>query len=269
MTFTSGTKFGIPSGAYANPDESHQAKVLLRYSEQSDKRTSLPVDDFKETVEVYNSNDLYRAVSFGYKPIFMGDGAQKLQELYSKARDVLIKYISDDMTEVEKVAAIYDWIVYSVEYDHAVANFANSSNASGYNAFYLEGVFDDNRAVCDGKSKAFALLCGMEGIRALRITGEALTNGDYGGHAWNKVLVDADDDGEREWYVVDTTWGDSAVQTSAGVWDEYLTYSYFLRTDADIASTHRSDMEQPVADTVYDTYKNTFVTVAGQKSVCT
>ena len=265
LTFKSATQFGVPSGAYANPDESHQAKVHLRYREQSDKRTSLPVDDFKETVEVYNSNDLYRAVSFGYKPIFVGDGAQKLQELYSKARDVLIKYISDDMTEVEKVAAIYDWIVYSVEYDHAVANLANSSNASSYNAFYLEGVFDDNRAVCDGKSKAFALLCGMEGIRALRITGEALTNGAYGGHAWNKVLVDADDDGEREWYVVDTTWGDSAVQTSAGVWDEYLTYSYFLRTDADIASTHRSDMEQPVANTVYNTYKNTFVTVAGQK----
>ncbi len=265
LTFKSATKFGIPSGAYSNPDESHQAKVLLRYSEQSVKRTSLPVDDFKETVDVYNSNDLYRAVSFGYKPIFMGDDAQKLQELYSKARDVLIKYISDDMTEVEKVAVIYDWIVYNVEYDHAVASLANDANTSSYNAFYLEGVFDDHRAVCDGKSKAFALLCGMEGIRALRITGEALTGGAYGGHAWNKVLVDANDDGEREWYVVDTTWGDAAVQTSAGVWDEYLTYSYFLRTDADVASTHRSDAEQPVADTVYDTYKNTYVTVAGQR----
>lgn len=265
LTFKSATQFGIPSGAYSNPDESTQAKVFLRYSEQSVKRTSLPVDDFKETVDVYNSNDLYRAVSFGYKPIFMGDDAQKLQALYSKAREVLINYISDDMTEVEKVAVIYDWIVYNVEYDHAVANLSSETNASGYNAFYLEGVFDDNRAVCDGKSKAFALLCGMEGIRALRITGEALTGGAYGGHAWNKVLVDADNDGVREWYVVDTTWGDAAVQTSEGVWDEYLTYSYFLRTDADMASTHKSDMEQPVADTIYDTYKNTFVTVAGQQ----
>lgn len=273
LTFKSATKFGIPSGAYENPDESHQAKVNLRYTEQSAKRTSLPVDNFKEELKVYNSNDLYRAVSFGYKPIFAGDDAEKMQALYDKAREVLFKYISDDMTEVEKVAAIYDWIVYNVEYDHAVATLANSSNTSGYNAFYLEGVFGDGRAVCDGKSKAFALLCGMEGIRALRITGYAdenlLSLSDDKvkkcGHAWNKVLVDADDDGEREWYVVDTTWGDSAVQTSAGVWDEYLTYSYFLRTDADMASTHRSDMEQPVADTVYDTYKNTFVTVAGQK----
>ncbi len=265
LTFTSDTKFGIPSGAYDNPDESHQAKVNLRYTEQSTRRTSLPVDEFKEEVEVYNSNDLYRAVSFGYKPIFVGDDAKKMQALYNKAREVLFKYISADMTEVEKVAAVYDWIVYNVEYDHAVANLSDSSNTSGYNAFYLEGVFDDNRAVCDGKSKAFALLCGMEGIRALRITGEALTGDAYGGHAWNKVLVDADDDGEREWYVVDTTWGDAAVQTSSRVWDEYLTYSYFLRTDADIQDTHRSGMEQPVADTVYNTYKNTYVTVSGQK----
>ena len=66
------------------------------------------------------------------------------------------------MTDVEKVAAIYDWIVNEVDYDYAVASLGTGSGTSGYNAFYLEGVFDDKRAVCDGKSKAFALLCGME-----------------------------------------------------------------------------------------------------------
>lgn len=265
LTFKSATKFGIPSGAYPTPDQSNQAKVYVRYTEQSTKRTSLPVDEFSEQAEVYNSNDLYRAVSYGYKPVFVGDNAAKLQSLYNKARNVLFKYVSDDMSEVEKVAAIYDWIVCNIEYDHAVATLAGSSNTSGYNAFYLEGVFEDNRAVCDGKSKAFALLCGMEGIRALRITGEALTGGEYGGHAWNKVLVDADGDGVREWYVVDTTWGDAAVKTATGSWEEYLTYSYFLRTDADIADTHRSTVEQPEAKTVYNTYKNTYVYVGAQK----
>ena len=273
VVFREGTQFGIPSGAYENPDESYQTKVLLRYKENSQNRTELPVDSFEKSLDVYNSNDLYRAVSCGYKPVFKGADASKVQAVYQKAREVLQKYVAADMTEVEKVACIYDWIVYNVDYDHAVAELANSAGSSGYNAFYLEGVFNDNRAVCDGKSKAFVLLCGMEGIKAIRISGYAnpnlssLTDEQKAGcgHAWNKVLVDANGDGVREWYVVDTTWGDAAVKTKTGAWDEYLTYSYFLRTDADIASTHESSLEQPVADSVYNTYKNTFVTVGTKK----
>lgn len=273
VVFKEGTQFGIPSGAYDNPDESNQEKVLLRYKENSQIRTELPVDAFEKTLDVYSSNDLYRAVSCGYKPVFKGDNASKVQAVYQKAREVLQKYVAADMTEVEKVACIYDWIVYNVDYDHAVAELANSSGSSGYNAFYLEGVFNDNRAVCDGKSKAFALLCGMEGIKAIRISGYANSNLSSlteeqkagCGHAWNKVLVDANADGVREWYVVDTTWGDASVKSKTGAWDEYLTYSYFLRTDADIAATHESSSEQPVADSVYNTYKNTFVTYGSKK----
>lgn len=117
--------FGIPSGAYSSPVESYQTKTYLRYEEQSVKRTKLPADDYTEEMTVYNSNDLYRALSGGYKPKFEGPNAASLQSLYQKARDVLIKYISDDMTETEKVAAIYDWIVYNVAYDYAVAELGN------------------------------------------------------------------------------------------------------------------------------------------------
>lgn len=270
ISFTDKTVFGIPKGAYAPKTDSEQIKGYLRYSAQSEKRTSLPIDNAQDSVTVSNSNELYRAVSFGYKPIFATDTEGKaLEKLYAEARNVLETYLSDDMSDYQKVAAIYDWIVNVVDYDYAVAELGGT-DTSKYNAFYLEGVFNDHRAVCDGKSKAFALLCGMEGIRAVRVIGYAnkdLKNMSEAqqkacGHAWNKVLVDANGDGEREWYVVDTTWGDLAVgKDGTDTVYEYLNYAYFLKTDADIDDTHMAKTSSPTADTMFDVYKNTYITV--------
>ena len=175
---------------------------------------------------------------------------------------MLIDYVSADMTDIEKLQVIYDWIVNEIDYDYATAAYTGEGGTN-FNAFYLEGVFDDHQAVCDGKSKAFALLCGMEGIRAMRIIGTA--NG--GGHAWNKVLVDSDGDGIREWFFVDSTWGDNRL-TIGSESKETLTYEYFLTTDAAMNTTHESDMPQPVCNTVYNCYQDSYVKVSSTKSVC-
>ncbi len=269
VTFSEKTVFGIPQGAYEPKAKSEQIVGYLRYSEQSSKRVQLPIDSKTESVKVSNSNELYRAVSCGQKPIFADDeDGIALKQLYDEARDVLTTYVSDDMSDYEKVAAIYDWIVNVVDYDYAVAK-SEVADASKYNAFYLEGAFNDHRAVCDGKSKAFALLCGMEGIKAIRVVGYANQNfKDLSpdeqlacGHAWNKVLIDANDDGVKEWYVVDTTWGDVKVQSesaSGGVY-EYLNYAYFLKTDEDIQDTHLAKTYNPTANTDVNVYKKTVI----------
>lgn len=274
VTFTDETVFGIPQGAYEPKAKSEQIVGYLRYSEQSATRTKLPIDEKTESAKVSNSNELYRAVSCGQKPIFADDNSGiALKKLYDEARDVLTTYVSDDMSDYEKVAAIYDWIVNVVDYDYAAAQL-QGDDTSKYNAFYLEGVFNDHRAVCDGKSKAFALLCGMENIKAVRVVGYAdknLKDRDLSskkvlasiGHAWNKVLIDADDDGVKEWYVIDTTWGDVAVKNegaSGGVY-EYLNYAYFLKTDEDIKDTHIAKTFNPIANTDVNVYKKTVIKV--------
>lgn len=274
VTFTDETVFGIPQGAYEPKAKSEQIVGYLRYSAQSATRTKLPIDEKTESAKVSNSNELYRAVSCGQKPIFADDNSGiALKKFYDEARDVLTTYVSDDMSDYEKVAVIYDWIVNVVDYDYAAAQL-QGDDTSKYNAFYLEGVFNDHRAVCDGKSKAFALLCGMENIKAVRVVGYAdknLKDRDLSskkvlaskGHAWNKVLIDADDDGVKEWYVVDTTWGDVAVKNegaSGGVY-EYLNYAYFLKTDEDIKDTHIAKTYNPIANTDVNVYKKTVITV--------
>lgn len=212
------------------------------------KERNFYIESVKETMSVSTSNMLYKAVAWGYKPVFMGAQADNLQQIYDNAKDALSYIVSDEMSEYEKVHAIYDYIIYNVRYDHDCAN-AEDKYVSGnlslnekmkYYGYYLEGIFldkfykKDMHAVCDGKSKAFVLMCGIEGITAVRISGEASSDGkNFGGHAWNKVLLDLNGTGDKEWYFVDTTWGDVGDDSK-----EFLSHAYFLLSDDEVKNTH-------------------------------
>lgn len=136
------------------------------------KTRNFYIDSVKETMSVSTSNMLYKAVAWGYKPVFMGSQAENLKQIYDNAKDALSYIVSDEMSEYEKVHAIYDYIIYNVRYDHDCAN-AEDKYVSGnlslnekmkYYGYYLEGIFldkfykKDMHAVCDGKSKAFVLM---------------------------------------------------------------------------------------------------------------
>lgn len=212
------------------------------------KERNFYIDSVKETMSVSTSNMLYKAVAWGYKPVFMGSQAENLKQIYDNAKDALSYIVSDEMSEYEKVHAIYDYIIYNVRYDHDCAN-AEDKYVSGnlslnekmkYYGYYLEGIFldkfykKDMHAVCDGKSKAFVLMCGIEGITAVRISGKASSDGqNFGGHAWNKVLLDLNGTGDKEWYFVDTTWGDVGDDSK-----EFLSHAYFLLSDDEAKNTH-------------------------------
>lgn len=268
--FTDGTEFAEPMQAIETDYVVKQANSFVRYSVQEGKRTNIPIDGADRQVMVEDSNELYRAVMSGYKPKFADtEKGAETQKLYDVAREVLTTYVRDDMTEKQKTDVIFDWIVNEVEYDYSAAE--NPDSAYMCNAFFLEGVFNDKRAVCDGKSKAFSLLCGMENIRTMRIIGRAGTSenrNEWQGHAWNKVLIDCNNDGIREWFVVDTTWGDVSRREKEGSKNvtEYINYSYYLATDKDIADTHSSDMSQPVADTEYNVFKDIYITLGGVRT---
>lgn len=230
------------------------------------KTRNFYIDSVKETMSVSTSNMLYKAVAWGYKPVFMGSQAENLQQIYDNAKDALSYIVSDEMSEYEKVHAIYDYIIYNVRYDHDCAN-AEDAYVSGnlslnekmkYYGYYLEGIFldkfykKDMHAVCDGKSKAFVLMCGIEGITAVRISGEASSDGkNFGGHAWNKVLLDLNGTGDKEWYFVDTTWGDVGDDSK-----EFLSHAYFLLSDDEVKNTHveKTGHGYPKAEGKFDYY---------------
>lgn len=239
------------------------------------KTRNFYIDSVKETMSVSTSNMLYKAVAWGYKPVFMGSQAENLKQIYDNAKDALSYIVSDEMSEYEKVHAIYDYIIYNVRYDHDCAN-AEDAYVSGnlslnekmkYYGYYLEGIFlnkfykKDMHAVCDGKSKAFVLMCGIEGITAVRISGEASSDGkNFGGHAWNKVLLDLNGTGDKEWYFVDTTWGDVGDNSK-----EFLSHAYFLLSDDEVKNTHVENPghDYPKAEGKFDYYAHETYTSSG------
>lgn len=239
------------------------------------KTRNFYIDGVKEKMSVSTSNMLYKAVAWGYKPVFMGSQAENLQQIYDNAKDALSYIVSDEMSEYEKVHAIYDYIIYNVRYDHDCAN-AEDKYVSGnlslnekmkYYGYYLEGIFlnkfykKDMHAVCDGKSKAFVLMCGIEGITAVRISGEASSDGkNFGGHAWNKVLLDLNGTGDKEWYFVDTTWGDVGDDSK-----EFLSHAYFLLSDDEVKNTHveKQGHGYPKAEGKFDYYAHETYTSSG------
>lgn len=239
------------------------------------KTRNFYIDGVKETMSVSTSNMLYKAVAWGYKPVFMGSQAENLKQIYDNAKDALSYIVSDEMSEYEKVHAIYDYIIYNVRYDHDCAN-AEDKYVSGnlslnekmkYYGYYLEGIFlnkfykKDMHAVCDGKSKAFVLMCGIEGITAVRISGEATSDGkNFGGHAWNKVLLDLNGTGDKEWYFVDTTWGDVGDDSK-----EFLSHAYFLLSDDEVKNTHveKQGHGYPKAEGKFDYYAHETYTSSG------
>ena len=239
------------------------------------KERNFYIDGVKETMSVSTSNMLYKAVAWGYKPVFMGSQAENLKQIYDNAKDALSYIVSDEMSEYEKVHAIYDYIIYNVRYDHDCAN-AEDKYVSGnlslnekmkYYGYYLEGIFldkfykKDMHAVCDGKSKAFVLMCGIEGIAAVRISGKASSDGkNFGGHAWNKVLLDLNGTGDKEWYFVDTTWGDVGDDSK-----EFLSHAYFLLSDDEAKNTHDENPghDYPKAEGKFDYYAHETYTSSG------
>lgn len=189
-------------------------------------------DDFKylqrwHQLSVSTSDQLFYAFEHGYQPVpVAGSSAERM---LNKAKTVARNIMDDSMSDIEKTKAIYTWLVEYVDYDYGAAAYTNRDNWQALTAFYLEGVFDHGVAVCDGISKAYCVLAGLENITCVRVTGELADDG--GGHAWNKVLIDGNGNGVREWYVSDATWAN----TLYGEAGELFSLQYFLMTDSDRA----------------------------------
>lgn len=173
-----------------------------------------PIDECERTQSVAYTDELYLAAENNTRPVPVSGSAA--ETVYERAREILRQIVTDDMTDAQKAHAIYDWVMWQVTYDTPATEV--NRNGEAYSAYYLEGVFGNGQspingvtyypyAVCDGMSKAYSLMCNIEGIPCMRVSGMAGSSvSGAGGHAWNKVCLDG------EWYIVDCTWGDSTVE---------------------------------------------------------
>lgn len=145
-------------------------------------------------LNVRNSQELWIALEYGFLPNFVYDNSAA-EYYFNEAKNILRNIITEDMNEIEKVKAIYDYISYNSSYDY---DSLSVSNRELYGCQYIDGFFKEKRVVCDGFAKTFSLLCAIEGIEAVYTSGRPNNNG--AGHAWNYVNIDGN------WYTVCTTY---------------------------------------------------------------
>ncbi len=245
--------YTVSTPSKRNAVSSSQAKaldgILPHVSAAGRAEDFVPEIEKKERfAAVYTTDQLYRAAEMGYRPVTASSSPAYVY--YDYAKKLLNSILDEGMSDVEKVHAIYDWIMWRVLYDDGTAGITEISEAVLYESFYIEGVLTDTDylAVCDGMSKTFSLLCNIEGIPCVRVVGSAGSGGSYGGHAWNKVFI------EGQWYIADCTWGDMQVSVKykkGTLWDptetveamELASHMYFLVTDAMVSATHVEDTD--------------------------
>lgn len=162
--------------------------------ESSDHQIPLERSNLKE-IEVETSQQLYYVVENKYKPILKKNFIA--EKIYSTAKDILNSIIDDTMNEYQKAKQIYNYICSEISYDY-ITSGESTYNLNENQAYFLEGVFLNQNAVCDGKSKAYSLLCNMENIDNVRVTA---INDKYQGHAYNYIKI------FDKWYLSCTTFG--------------------------------------------------------------
>ena len=136
--------------------------------------------------------------------------------------------VEPEMTDVEKVLAVHDYLVQACDYDLEGLN----SNTLSEEAYSTWGVLIDGKAVCQGYAEAFCSLMTKLGIDSYFV-GSRLMN-----HAWNLVFLDG------SWYHLDSTWDDPTFSGSTfyrrknnDFADEgYVSHDYFLKSDAEFNS---------------------------------
>ncbi len=170
----------------------------------------------------YIGNDEYiSAFKFTYTK--SKEKALNEKKKLEKRAESLIKKITPDMNEFEKVKYIHDEITKNCVY----GELKSGSHDSAY------GCLVKGKANCEGYAKAFLLLCNKAGIDCMIVTGTAVDNeGESASHMWNMVMVNG------KWYHIDLTWDDP---TLSPLDKSYIRYDFFNLTDSEILPTHTSE----------------------------
>lgn len=170
----------------------------------------------------YNSGSLINYVYFSY--VYTPQQAQQMLTIYqNKINYILSSTVSPEMTTVEKILAIHDYIVLNSEYDYT--NLENNTLPNEAGTAY--GIIVQQIGVCQSYALAMSDLLNHLGIPCINIGSYAMN------HVWNLININGN------WYHLDATWDDGVFSGNPNRFDfrGYAQHSYFLLNDATISDT--------------------------------
>jgi len=190
--------------------------------------TDFYIDRLPDSIAVTTTNQLHYVVEHGYRPL--PEKGSPAEQIFLAAKKLLNEILPADATDLEKAEAIFLYLIQNVQYDDRAVRIAETPGVvwSDYDAFFLEGVFNNQKAVCDGIAKAFSLLCNIEGIPCVEVTGNT--------HAWNRVKIN------NIWYVADPTHGNLHISNKNF---SLADFSHFLISDREKQALGYASMSYP------------------------
>lgn len=106
-----------------------------------------------------------------------------INESFRLGGEILSNITTAEMTDQEKVKAIYDYIVENVAYDF---RYYSDWENMPYESMVAIGALRDNLAICGGYAQAVETLLDMSGIENYTVSG--VSKGEN--HMWNYVVLD-------------------------------------------------------------------------------
>ncbi len=210
--------------------------------------TDFYIDRLQNSIAVTTTNQLHYVAEHGYRPI--PEQGSSAERVYLAAKKLLNEILPEDASDFEKAELIFLYLVQNVQYDDRAVQIAETPGAvwSDYDAFFLEGVFDNQKAVCDGIAKAFSLLCNIEGIPCVEVVGNS--------HAWNRVKIN------NIWYVADPTHGNLHISNKNF---SLADFSHFLMSDREKEAIGYESESYPLikANESYDYFAGKIFTYNG------
>ena len=230
---------------------SRSPRITIEYTSSGDNMDDIPalVNELvtfamSETDHPCEGDYLYHqygGYSLGYSHTKAADGgfaylitlvpeyyttAEQESEVTERVNDIVRQLGADDMTDLEKVRAVYDYI-----YDNVSFDLVHAKNDHYHLKTTAYAALVHRTAVCQGYSVLMYRLLRELGVDCRVITGTALgeNTGEY--HAWNIVGLGG------TYYNVDITW-DRQTET----------HDYFLRGEETFSADHIRDAEYSAAE---------------------
>lgn len=113
----------------------------------------------------------------------LSECAGKIEESFRLAGELLEELVTGEMTEREKVEAVYGYVTGKVAYDF---RYYSGEGDMPFTSTVALGALQDGLAICGGYAHALETLLDMCGIENATVSGTS--KGEY--HAWNYVVLD-------------------------------------------------------------------------------
>lgn len=166
----------------------------------------------------------------GYTPhqLVSATTAEQELELYRKVDDVIEENGWLDLSGVDQIKAVYDWVCENVAYDHEHYEACSADPFCHYQDLAIPiqpsymphcayGAIFDGKSVCSGYSQLLYAFYNKLGVDCRMVSGTG--NGEP--HDWNIVELDG------IYYFVDATWDAALLQAGQE-------YAYFLKSKANM-----------------------------------